>query len=83
MRYDEFSTIRDFNKNFPSKIFVCPKCKSLSEDPYFCNVCKTQINNFLYSEKTYGYTISENQKNDKIFMPIELIKGKISNRKTN
>ncbi len=73
---DEFETIRDFNEKFPSKIFICSKCNSLVPDPYQCNTCGCQSNNFLFSDKSYFYIIKGQNQINTIFRPIELEKGK-------
>lgn len=76
MQSEEFATVRDFNKRFPSKIYICSRCNSLITDPYICIQCDNQNNNFLYIEKTYSYSIKETGKTERIFKPIELEKGK-------
>ena len=70
-----FETKREFNKKFPSKLYVCSKCGSLSENPHHCINCDNQSNNFLFLEKTYKYTIQETGITEQIFTPIELQKG--------
>lgn len=76
MQAEEFETIREFNIKFPSKIYICSRCGSLVSDPYHCIQCDNQNNNFLYIDKTYSYSIKENNKSERIFKPIELEKGK-------
>lgn len=76
MQSEEFATVRDFNKRFPSKLYICPRCKSLITDPYICIQCDNQNNNFLYTDNTYSYSIKETGKTERIFKPLELEKGK-------
>ena len=71
-----FSNKREFDKKFPSKIYICPRCKSLTINPYLCANCGNQSTNFLYIEKNYRYFLKENSKENVIFSPIELEKGK-------
>lgn len=76
MIVDEFETIRDFNEKFPSKIFICSKCNSLVPDPYQCNTCGCQSNNFLFSDKSYSYIIKGQNQISTIFRPIEMENNK-------
>ena len=71
---EEFKTIRDFNNKFPSKIYICSKCKNMTTNPYQCTYCDNQSNNFFASE-TYTYKILETNTVQQIFKPIELEKG--------
>ncbi len=75
MTREEFETTREFNKKFPSKIYICPSCNSLSTNPYLCTNCSNQSTNFLYIEKNYKYFLKENNTENIIFRPIELLKG--------
>lgn len=69
---EEFATLRDFKKRFPSKIYVCSRCGSLVTDPYFCINCNMQNTNFLYKQNTYSYRIIEGNITNTIFKPIEV-----------
>ena len=73
---EEFATLREFNKKFPSKLYICSRCESLVTDPYICIQCDNQSNNFLYINDTYSYSIQEIGTTERIFKPIELEKGK-------
>ena len=73
MTAEVFQTVREFNKKFPSKYYICSRCKSLTLNPYYCIRCKNQSNNFLYPN--YTYTIAETNTTEQIFKPIELEKG--------
>lgn len=75
MQPEEFETIRDFEKNFPSKMYICSRCGRITTNPRFCINCDNQSNNFLFSDKTYTYKIVETGKTEQIFKPIELEKG--------
>lgn len=72
-----FKTQREFNLKFPSKIYVCPNCLTLSDNPYICANCGNQSNNIFL--KNYKYKIEQKGEVETIFPPIEL-KG-ISNEK--
>ena len=76
MQAEEFVTVREFNKKFPSKLYICSRCKSLVTDPYHCINCNNQSNNFLFTDNTYSYSIQETGISAIIFKPIELEKGK-------
>ena len=73
---EEFKTIREFNKRFPSKLYICTRCESLTENPYYCRVCGNQSNNFIF--KGYEYKIIETGQTETIFTPIELLKNQES-----
>lgn len=73
---EEFATLREFNKKFPSKLYICSRCKSLVTDPYHCINCNNQSNSFLFTQNTYSYSIQETGIKEVIFKPIELEKGK-------
>lgn len=75
---DEFETIRDFNIKFPSKIYICSKCKNMTTNPYQCNCCDNQSNNFIFTTETYTYKILETNTTHQIFKPIELEKGEVN-----
>ena len=76
MQIEEFETQRDFNKKFPSKLYVCSRCSMTTPNPHTCTNCNNQINNLLFSENNYQYTIKETGETEQIFKPIELEKGK-------
>lgn len=76
MKPEEFATVRDFNKKFPSKIYICSRCKSLVPNPYQCNICECQSNNFLFLDKSYEYIIKGEKQTNRIFIPIEMEKVK-------
>lgn len=67
-----FKNQREFNKKFPSKIYICTKCQHPTPNPYFCVFCKNQSNNFLY--KGYKYTILDKNITETIFLPTEIYK---------
>ena len=75
MQTEEFETIRDFNRKFPSKIFICSRCQGMTQNPHQCTRCNNQSTNFLFTENTYSYTIKEYGITETIFKPIELEKG--------
>ena len=71
----EFATIRDFNKKFPSKIFTLDRVLGMTQNPHQCTRCGNQSTNFLFANNTYSYTIKEVGITETIFKPIELEKG--------
>lgn len=75
MQAEEFETVRDFYKKFPSKLYICSRCGRTTTNPYQCTNCDNQNNNFLFSGNTYTYSIKETGKEEQIFRPIELAKG--------
>lgn len=77
MDAEVFQTQREFNNKFPSKIYICSKCGSMTTNPYQCVTCESQSNNFVYIENTYKYKILETNKEEVIFKPLETMeKGK-------
>lgn len=75
---EEFKTIRDFNNKFPSKIYICSKCKNMTTNPYQCTCCDNQSNNFIFASEAYTYKILETNTVQQIFKPIELEKGELN-----
>lgn len=75
MHEEIFETQREFNNKFPTKMYICSRCNSLTDNPYQCRQCENQSNNFIYAENTYKYTILESDITEQIFKPIELLKG--------
>lgn len=69
---EEFATIREFNKKFPSKLYICSRCQGLSVNPYYCTNCNNQSNSLLFMHNTYTYTIKDIGLTNTIFRPIEL-----------
>jgi hypothetical protein len=78
---EEFETVREFNKKFPSKFYICSRCENITTNPYQCTNCDNQSNNFIFQDRTYQYTIKETGKTEQIFKPIELEKGKYNEQK--
>lgn len=72
MSIETFGTIRDFNKKFPSKLYICTRCRQLTPNPYYCINCENQSNNFMYRDGIYKYQIMETSIAGEIFEPIEL-----------
>lgn len=72
MQEETFNTQREFNNRFPTKMYICSKCGHPTMNPYFCTLCKTQSNNFIY--QGYRYTILETGITKEIFKPAELFK---------
>lgn len=64
-----FKTAREFNKKFPLKIYTCPICGEITNDPHKCGKCYAQSNSFFYGERMYEYEIAETGETDKIFPP--------------
>lgn len=74
MQSEKFETAREFNNKFPSKIFICSRCKKLTVNPFICYHCGEQSNN-LFEGDRYHYNIKDKSKDIiTIFKPIELIK---------
>ncbi|MDO5306866.1 MAG: hypothetical protein Q4E83_03815 [bacterium] len=78
MEVEIFETQREFNKKFPSKLYICSQCGNLTPNPYHCRSCNNQSNNFLLTEKTYQYKILETGISNTIFVPIEKEKEKMN-----
>ena len=71
MQEEVFKTQREFNNKFPSKIYICSNCKSLTGDPFQCPNCGNQSNSLPFKQNTYTYQIEETGKTETIFTPIE------------
>lgn len=78
MQTEEFETIRDFNRKFPSKLYICPSCRKMTPNPYKCINCGMQATNLLFANETYTYKILETNTVQQIFKPIELEKGELN-----
>lgn len=65
-----FNSDREFNKNFPSKLYVCSLCGKLTSNPFFCTNCENQSNNIFYASNTFFFQIG-NKNITQIFTPIE------------
>lgn len=72
MQPEEFETVREFNKKFPSKLYVCTSCGKTTPNPYCCTNCNIQSNGLFI--ESYQYTIKEIGITKTIFTPIELLK---------
>ena len=69
-----FQTLREFNNQFPSKLFICPSCNKLTSNKYQCEFCNFQSNNI--ANLNGEYEIKELNLKDKILPPLETLKGK-------
>ena len=67
-----FETEREFNKKFPSGLYVCSLCGEISFDAYQCLNCGNQSNNFALYDKTLEYLIKDKGIKNRIFLPAEL-----------
>ena len=74
MIYEIFETLNEFKKAYPSKIYICSRCGTLTTNPCVCINCDNQSNNFLLQEKVLNYKILENGEQKSIFIPIELLR---------
>lgn len=72
--YEEtFRTKREFNKQYPSKVYICSNCNSLSSDKLNCSVCGWRADGlFGTMGKGLKYTIEETGESEEIFKPIEI-----------
>ena len=67
-----FKTEREFNKAFPSGMFLCTNCGSLTENRRFCKICGWRADGLLGTQdKGLKYTILETNESEEIFTPIE------------
>ncbi len=75
MDEEEFKSLREFNNKFPSKLYICCNCGTLSDDKYNCRKCGWRADGlFKTSERGYKYKIISENITDEIFKPIELLK---------
>lgn len=64
-----FENQREFSRKFPSKIYLCDKCKKMTTDDTICTNCGAQANRMFADN--YKYKIGSNERI--IFKPIELL----------
>ena len=62
-----FETLREFNNKYPTKTYTCPMCKSLTINPYQCDICNFQANNL--TNLNYTYHIKELNLTDTTLYP--------------
>jgi hypothetical protein len=75
MQEEVFATQREFNKKFPTKMFMCSNCNAPVPDRYECMYCGWRADGLLKTwGKGYKYTILETGITEEIFKPIELLK---------
>lgn len=75
MQKEVFKTQREFNKKFPSKMYICSNCGAAINDKYECMYCKWRADGLLKTwGKGYIYSILETGITEEIFIPIELLK---------
>ena len=74
MTIERFETQREFNRRFPSKLYVCCWCGLMTPNPMICMNCGNQSNVLFNTggiDETYIYQIGDNPE-IQIFRPIEL-----------
>ncbi len=73
MLFETFNDIREFNRAFPSKLFVCSLCGALCDNPYNCLRCHFRADGLF---KTMGngfkFRILDTGICEEIFKPIEI-----------
>lgn len=75
MYEEQFNTQREFNKRFPSGLYICTNCGDLTEDRYTCRKCGWRADGLLKTwNKGFKYRIEETGTEEEIFIPIELLK---------
>ena len=85
MTIDIFKTQREFDNEFPSKMYICSNCSKVIPDKYNCMYCGWRSDGLLKTmNKGYKFVIEEiSQDVQEIFKPFELIlsnrKGEVSN----
>ena len=67
-----YETQREFNNKFPSQVYFCPNCKSVTSNKYQCEFCNFQSNNI--ANLNFEYEIKELNLQEKILPPIESLK---------
>lgn len=75
MIQEKFKTKREFKNKYPSGLYVCASCKSLSQDPYYCRNCGYRADGILKTMNNgYIYEIEETGETAEIFTPLERMK---------
>lgn len=75
MKMKVFQTKREFNKTYPGKMFICPNCNNLTNNPKECQVCGWRADGLFKTQgKGLKFKIEETGEIDEIFQPIENFK---------
>lgn len=70
-----FKTKREYNKKFPSRLFICTNCGALTTSEYLCHSCGWRSDGLLKTMNLgYKYIIKEISDDvHEIFPPLELL----------
>lgn len=70
---ETFKSKTNFYEKYPSKLYICSFCGTLSQDRYQCSKCGFRADGlFKTMDKGYQYTIEETGETEEIFKPLEL-----------
>ena len=70
---ETFKTETEFINKYPSKLYVCSFCGTLSKDRYQCHKCGFRADGlFKTMGKGYQYTIQDTGVTEEIFKPVEI-----------
>lgn len=73
MIFETFKTEKDLYDKYPSKLYICSYCGTLSDDRYQCTKCGFRSDGlFKTMGKGYTYTIEETGITEEIFKPLEM-----------
>lgn len=72
---EKFKNKREFERKFPSKIFICSRCGEWIGDKDFCRFCGETSNKLFATENLYRYQIADEEPKI-IFKPLEKLKEK-------
>lgn len=75
MKKEIIKNQREFNKKFPSGLYICSNCGHMNFDKYICQNCGWRSDGlFKTMNKGYRYKLKEENFEEEIFIPIEKLK---------
>lgn len=70
---DEFESMREFYKRFPSGFYVCSNCGYMNGNAYTCSKCGWRADGLLKTMNNgYRFKLKGSNTVEEIFIPIEL-----------
>lgn len=70
---ENFRSMRDFYKKFPSRFYICSNCGYVNNNPYNCQKCSWRADGlFKTMGSGYRYSLENSSEVYEIFKPIEL-----------
>ena len=77
MELEVFKTYREFFQKYPSRMYLCSCCGYMTNNRFNCPRCGYRADGLLKTmEKGLRYRIESLNREEEIFKPVELEKGK-------